>query len=237
MTQHSTGGSFAIDQSAGELQLVSRALLLDMDGTLVNSDAVVERVWSTWAVENGLEPAEVLRVTHGRQPHASLALLLPDRPLAQNLADERRFHAQELADMDGVVAVRGAAALLAALRDLAVPHALVTSANAPLARARMAAAALPLPPVIVTAERVRTSKPDPEGFVLAARELGCAPADCIVFEDSAAGIAAGVAAGMRVIGVGPRAQRTATIASVATLEQVRIAAGPDGVRVRIAHGA
>jgi sugar-phosphatase len=225
MTQHRSGVSIAIDQPAGEIRVFARSLLLDMDGTLVDSDAVVERVWSAWAAEHGLVVAEVLRVTHGRQPHASLALLLPDRPVEQNLADERRFLAQELADLEGVVAMPGAAALLAALRELGVPHALVTSASAPLARARMAAAGLPLPPAVVSAERVRASKPEPEGFVTAARELGSAPADCVVFEDAPAGIAAGVAAGMRVVGVGPRARSSATIASVDTLAQVRIDAG------------
>lgn len=227
MAQHRTGVSIAIDQPGGQIQLVARALLLDMDGTLVDSDAVVERVWRAWAAENGFELAEVLRLTRGRQPRASLALLLPDRPVEQNLADDRRFLAQELADMEGVVATPGAAALLAALRALGVPHALVTSASTPLARARMTFAGLPLPPVVVCAERVRASKPEPEGFVIAARELGCAPADCIVFEDSSAGIAAGVAAGMRVVGVGPRARGAATIASVDTLEQVRIDARPE----------
>jgi sugar-phosphatase len=226
MDRRNIGGALTVDHSASEIQLVARALLLDMDGTLVDSDAVVERVWRAWAADNGRELGEVLRLTRGRQPHASLALLRPDRSVEQNLADERRFLAQELADMEGVVAIPGAAALLAALRELGVPHALVTSASAPLARARMAVAGLPLPPVLVCAERVRASKPDPEGFAAAARELGCAPGDCVVFEDSPAGIAAGVAAGMRVVGVGPRARGSATIASVDTLEQVRIHARP-----------
>lgn len=42
-----------------------RGLLLDMDGTLVNSDAVVARIWRDWAAEQGLDPDEVLRVAHG----------------------------------------------------------------------------------------------------------------------------------------------------------------------------
>ena len=46
--------------------LTGRALLLDMDGTLVDSHAVVERCWSRWAREKGLDPAAVLAVAHGR---------------------------------------------------------------------------------------------------------------------------------------------------------------------------
>ncbi|XHM67124.1 HAD family hydrolase [Streptomyces nigra] len=183
--------------------LTARALLLDMDGTLVNSDAVVERIWRRWADRHGLDGDEVMKVVHGRQGHASMALLLPNRPVEQNHADNARMLAEETADMDGVVPVPGAPEFLASLRGL--PHALVTSADVALSTARMAAAGLPLPDVRVTAESVGASKPDPEGFLKGAAELGVDPADCIVFEDSGAGIQAGRAAGMRVVGIGPRA--------------------------------
>jgi sugar-phosphatase len=216
------------DPPPTDVLLAARALLLDMDGTLVNSDAVVDRVWRSWAAEHGLDADEVLRVAHGRQPYASMALLLPDRPVEQNQADQRRILAREAADMDGVVAVLGAPAFLAALRDLGLAHALVTSSPDPLARARMAAAGLPLPPVMVTSEHVHASKPDPEGFLQAAALLGHAPADCIVFEDSSAGIAAGIAAGMRVVGVGPRAARVGPVVTVRTLERVYVQAGSAG---------
>ena len=108
--------------------------------------------------------------------------------------------ARQTTELDGVVEVLGAAELLRGLGD--TPHALVTSATMELAAARMAAAGLPLPPVAVTAERVTASKPDPEGFLAAAAALGVDPAECVVFEDSEAGVAAAKAAGMRVVGVG-----------------------------------
>lgn len=212
--------------------LTARALLLDMDGTLVNSDAVVERIWRSWAERHGLDGDEVMKVVHGRQGHASMALLLPDRPVRQNLADNERMLAEETADTDGVVEIPGAAAFLASLAGLS--HALVTSADVPLATARMAAAGLPLPEVRVTAESVGASKPDPEGFLKGAAELGVAPADCVVFEDSAAGIAAGRAAGMRVVGVGPRAALHEPDAVVRDLTEVRVEALGDGsLRVHV----
>ncbi|EXU69600.1 HAD family hydrolase [Streptomyces sp. PRh5] len=208
------------------MSLTARALLLDMDGTLVNSDAVVERYWRIWAAEQGLDPEQVLTVVHGRQAHATMAVLLPDRPVERNLADNRWMLERETTDLDGVVPIPGAPAFMAALA--ALPHALVTSADEALARARMGAAGLPMPEVRVTAERVGASKPDPEGFLKGAAELGFAPADCVVFEDSEAGIAAGRAAGMRVVGIGPRAGAHAPDAHVRDLEQVRIEALPDG---------
>ncbi|WP_432035322.1 HAD-IA family hydrolase [Streptomyces cucumeris] len=206
--------------------LTARALLLDMDGTLVNSDAVVERYWRLWAADHGLDEASVLKVVHGRQAHATMAVLLPDRPAAQNLADNQWMLERESTDLDGVVPVPGAPAFMAALAGL--PHALVTSADERLARARMDAAGLPIPEVRVTAERVGVSKPDPEGFLKGAAELGFAPGDCVVFEDSEVGIAAGRAAGMRVVGVGPRAAAHAPDAHVPDLERIRIEPRPDG---------
>ncbi|MER7534698.1 HAD-IA family hydrolase [Streptomyces sp. NPDC097704] len=206
--------------------LTTRALLLDMDGTLVNSDAVVERCWRRWADRQGLDAGEVLRVVHGRQGFATMAALLPDRPMEENYADNRVMLAEETADLDGVVPVPGAPAFMAAIADL--PHALVTSADEALAQARMGAAALRMPETRVTAESVGASKPDPEGFLKGAAALGFAPADCVVFEDSEAGIQAGRAAGMRVVGVGPRAAAFAPDVHVADLTRLRVESATDG---------
>ncbi|MEU6648774.1 HAD family hydrolase [Streptomyces sp. NPDC046900] len=212
--------------------LTARALLLDMDGTLVNSDAVVERCWRRWADRHGLDADEVMKVVHGRQGYASMAVLLPDRPMEQNFADNDRMLAEETADVDGVVEVPGASAFLASLAGL--PHALVTSADVALSTARMGAAGLKLPDLRITAECVGASKPDPEGFLKGAAELGVAPEDCVVFEDSGAGITAGRAAGMRVVGVGHRAGVHSPDVLVPDLTRVRAEAAEGGtIRVHI----
>ncbi|MEU3496334.1 HAD-IA family hydrolase [Kitasatospora cineracea] len=203
-----------------------RAVLLDMDGTLVNSDAVVERCWRRWAERNGLDGDEVMRVAHGRQGHLTMGLLLPDRPVEQNLAENAVMLDEESSDIDGVVEVPGAARLVASLAGL--PHALVTSADDRLARVRMAAAGVPLPPLVITAEHVGASKPDPEGFLKAAAELGVAPAECLVLEDSEAGIAAARAAGMPVLGIGPRAAAHRPDHHVDDLSGVRVSGAADG---------
>ncbi|MFI7103067.1 HAD-IA family hydrolase [Streptomyces sp. NPDC050161] len=206
--------------------LTARALLLDMDSTIVNSEAVVERCWRRWAAEQGLPAADVLQVVHGRQGWATMAALLPDRPMELNMADNRRMLAQETADTDGVVPVPGAPAFMDAIA--ALPHALVTSADIALSDARMAAAGLAVPDVRITAESVSASKPDPEGFLKGAAELGHAPDDCLVFEDSEAGINAGLAAGMRVVGVGDRAAAFAPTVQVRDLTGIRVEALADG---------
>ncbi len=155
-----------------------------------------------------------------------MALLLPNRPMEQNYAENARLLAEETADTEGVVAIPGAREFLASLDGL--PHALVTSADVALSTARMAAAGLEQPAVRITAESVGASKPDPEGFLKGAAELGVDPADCVVFEDSGAGIAAGRAAGMRVVGIGPRAGFHRPDVVVRDLTQVRVERTPEG---------
>lgn len=211
--------------------LRARAALLDMDGTLVDSTAVVERLWLAWAEPHGIDRETVLSVVHGRQGHQSMAIMLPERDHAINLHENELMLATEAKDVDGVIGIPGADALLAALEN--VPHAIVTSANVALMTARMGAAGLAVPALAVTAENVSASKPDPEGFLLAARTLGIDPADCIVFEDSGAGIQAAHAAGMRVIGIGPHAAAHVPTAHVDDLTQVTVVATDDGFELRI----
>ena len=221
----------AVSTTAVTTTLTARALLLDMDGTLVDSGPAVQRVWRAWALEHGLDGDRVMEVVHGRQGYASMAILLPDRPMQRNLEDNALMLVKETVDTEGVVALAGAPAFLASLDGL--PHALVTSADDALARARMGASGLALPPVAVTAEHVTRSKPDPEGFLLGASLLGVPAADCVVFEDSEAGVAAGLAAGMRVVGVGAATAGYGATVSVDTLEQVTVTADGNVLTVTV----
>jgi len=209
----------------------ARAVLLDMDGTLVDSTAAVERIWLAWAKPHGLDPEHVLSVIHGRQGHQSMAILLPERDHAINIAENASMLANEAKDVDGVIAIAGADVLLEAL--LPHPHAIVTSADVALMNSRMGAAELIVPATTVTAENVTRSKPDPEGFLLGAKTLGVDPADCVVFEDSGAGIQAAHAAGMRVIGVGAHAVAHDPEYHVTDLTQVAVVATDGGFELAV----
>lgn len=211
--------------------LTARAVLLDMDGTLVDSTAVVEKLWLEWAAPHGLERETVLHTVHGRQGWQSMALLLPERDPAINREENAQMLARESVEVDGVLEIPGARALLAALRD--APHAIVTSADIALMTARMTAAGLGIPELRITAESVAMSKPDPEGFLLAASALGIDAADCVVFEDSEAGIQAGLAAGMKVIGVGRLASAHHPTHHVDDLTQIALTAAADGIEIVI----
>ncbi|GAA1939152.1 HAD-IA family hydrolase [Amycolatopsis minnesotensis] len=211
---------------AAELRV--RALLLDLDGTLVDSRAVVRRSWQRWADAIGIPLESFFHRTHGRPGHEVMAQILPKRPVAENLADSRALLDDEIKDTDGVRALPGAVRLLASLAD--IPWAIVTACTEPLARARLAAAGLPIPRVLVTAEQTDAGKPDPAGYLLAARRLGVEPSWCAVIEDAPAGVSAAIAAGMPVISVGGPMEPVPTW-ELAGLDDVE--ALPDGVLLRL----
>jgi len=172
------------------------AILFDMDGTLVDSMAHDERQWTRWAARYGLDPQPILKISHGRRTDDII------REVAPHLATEEefaRFGEEELSDREGIRAVDGAAAILSALPPGS--WALVTSAPSRLAQVRMECAGLPLPAVVVSADDVQHGKPDPEGVLRAARLLGVKPAECLVIEDTPAGIQAAHAAGMQALGI------------------------------------
>ena len=106
----------------------------------------------------------------------------------------------EVDDVEGVVAIEGIHALIDQLDP--GTWTIVTSASRVLAEKRLRAAKLPIPEEMVTAEDVQRGKPDPQGFLLGAERLGVRIGECLVFEDSAAGVAAARAAGAHVAIVG-----------------------------------
>lgn len=176
-------------------ELNAGILLFDMDGTLVNSIAAVERVWRRWALGHGFDGDAVVRACHGRRPVETVRDFLPADRDADAEADW--LNRAEYEETDGILAIPGAADLLAALPE----HrwGIVTSAHRALAQRRLALAGLPCPDVLVAAEDVTRGKPDPQGYTSAAERLGLRKNAAIVFEDAPAGLAAGRAAGFRTI--------------------------------------
>ncbi|WP_112815200.1 HAD family hydrolase [Ensifer sp.] len=171
------------------------ALLFDMDGTLLNSMAVVERVWGAWAVRNGLDPVEMMKTVHGVRAVDTIRTL--DLPGVDPEHEAHELALAEIADVEGIIEIEGAIAFLNSLPP--EKWAIVTSAPLDLAVRRLAAAGIPTPRLMITGEDVSVGKPHPEGYLMAAEKLGVRPEDCIVFEDAPAGILAGKAAGAEVI--------------------------------------
>jgi sugar-phosphatase len=178
------------------MRLEVQAVLFDIDGTLVDSTGAVVRTWRTWAARHGVDVDEILRVCHGRRTEDTVRLFLPPDRRAGAVEELEEL---EMNDMEGVVALPGAQALLSRLPS--TRWAAVTSGSRALMRARLAAAGLPAPAVLVTADDVTSGKPDPEGYLKAAAELGHDITRCLVVEDAPAGIEAGRASGAHTLAV------------------------------------
>lgn len=170
------------------------AVLFDLDGVLVESRESTERVWLAWAQKNSIEEGALRSAMHGVRSAEVVRSLRPDLDAAAEADEIERRQAE---DTEGLRAIPGAVAALRALKGDRV--AVVTSGTRPLALARLAAVGIEPPAVIVFAGDVARGKPDPEGYLTAARRLGADPAEALVVEDAPPGIEAAKAAGMAAV--------------------------------------
>ncbi len=180
-----------ITTDAGEVRTL-QAALFDMDGTIVSSIDVTERIWTQWAVDHGV--TDGFEILHGRPAVDTIRRSLPDAGddvISALVEDQATL---ELDDLDGVAPTTGALELLEWLDAAGVPWAVVTSAGTPLADARLGASRI-RPPLLVSCDHVTRGKPDPEPYLLAARQLGVPIARCLVIEDAPAGLASGQSSG------------------------------------------
>jgi sugar-phosphatase len=203
-----------------------RGILFDMDGVLIRSTEADARTWLRWARLRGMENSFSIEATHGRRSIDTLRELRPDLDAEQEALVLEELDVQEL---HGVTQLPGVAALLAAIPEDS--RGVVTSASTRLMQNRLRAAGLMAPKHAVTADMVVHGKPHPEPYLLGAAMLGLAPADCVVIEDAPAGVASGLAAGCRVLGVltshtAAELQRADWLADALT--QVRVSNQGDG---------
>jgi sugar-phosphatase len=191
------------------------AVLFDLDGTLIESTATIERHTRLWASRHGLDPDHILESCNGRRDRDIVTRYLPARQVETEMAWIHEISCRDVAD---ITASPGSAELIAALAE--GRWGIVTSGEREVALRRLAAAGLPVPGVLVTAEDVENGKPDPEGYLLGAALLGVEPSACVVFEDAHAGIAAALAAGMSAIMVGDAVTPSDRRWSLPSLKQV-----------------
>ncbi|MDN4482188.1 HAD-IA family hydrolase [Demequina lignilytica] len=205
-------------------------VLLDMDGTLVDSTGMVDQVWGDFAREVGLDPAVVLAHVHGVPARATLRRFLGDDADIEPWF--ARISAWENERFDAEVEVPGA---VAAVRTIPPARwAVVTSAVRTAALRRMERLGFPEVSRMVAAEDVERGKPDPEPYRRGAGLLGAAAGECVVFEDADAGVRSALAAGATVVVVGGLATpATEGLARVADMREVSFGAGPLGVRVTL----
>ena len=184
-----------------------KALIFDLDGVVADTSAAHYRSWVRLSHEEGIAfDAVANRRLLGRTREDSVRLFAGERVLdaattAEWGARKQACFLEELARMGPADALPGVVALLAEARAAGIPLALASSSR----NARAVLAQLGLSDafdVIADGTTVANPKPAPDIFIWCAERLGVAPADCIVFEDAEAGVAAARAGGFQVIGVG-----------------------------------
>jgi sugar-phosphatase len=210
-------------------EIMAQAVLFDLDGTLVDSSKLSERWWEEWADQAGLERDLVARQARGRAAAEVMRELLPGRPDELNQADAARLDRWEDTHTEFIGAADGAADLLNHLDGRS--WAVVTTSSRSQAQARLDAAGLPQPNVLVTSDDVASLKPDPEGYLLAGAALRAAPENCLVIEDSMAGVRAGRSAGAVVLAIGDGTSECAEAGAlwVCGLSDVRLLAWSSGL--------
>jgi mannitol-1-/sugar-/sorbitol-6-phosphatase len=175
-------------------QLVCQAIIFDLDGVLVDSVPGVLHIWREWAQHHGITHPDLDNLAITTRTEEAVQRLAPYLNVQ---AEVEYLEGREATAVDGLEAIKGANSLLSSLPSHC--WGVFTSVNQETALAKLRAANLPEPLVLVSGDRVQWGKPNPDGYLLASQELGVAPQDCLVIEDTPVGVQAARASGMPVI--------------------------------------
>lgn len=189
-----------------------RGVIFDLDGVLVRTDRFHYRAWKELADRLGLPFDEeknhalrgVAREESLRRIYADRALPPPEEFRRQCDSKNARY-VELIRQMTPDDVLPGSIEFLDALRREGIRSAIASASKncrTVLRRTGLAAHA----DAVVDGTDVTASKPDPQGFLLAAARLACAPRDCVGVEDAESGIEAIHRAGMPAVGIGPQAR-------------------------------
>jgi HAD superfamily hydrolase (TIGR01509 family) len=213
----------------------ARAVLWDIDGTLVLSEPFHFRALRGVTAEYGIElPDSFHEEMVGRTAEETFILICERYGLEESFARWVAKKYRRYVEMaPGIPAREGALEAFHALREAHVPQALVSNSDRIVVDANIRAMGLLQPRLVsVTINDVRKGKPDPEPYLRAAHLLGVAPDDCVVIEDSPTGARAGVNAGMRVL-AWPELEGLEFPEGATVVEDVRAALTIEGFTVSV----
>ncbi|KAJ7748500.1 HAD-like domain-containing protein [Mycena maculata] len=202
--------------------IVVDAVLLDMDGTLLDSTPGLEKAWATFCSDYNLgDPAVVVHETHGRRLYDTLKEYCSINDEAKLQAEMDRFEEEVI--NGGPVVLPGVLDLLAQLssNETRLGWTIVTSATENYAPRALERCAIPLPRAgIVTSSDVSHGKPHPAPYLAGAGKCGADPKKCLVVEDAISGMRSGRAAGALVLAVCTSTSRETIVKSDATPDYI-----------------
>lgn len=190
------------------------AILFDLDGVVIDTQAAVTHFWHELAAEQHLEltPADFQQHIYGCPMNHTFDVLFPHMTEAQRQAAFAWLYDYEINQT--YTAIPGVTALLHALKQHSIPTALVTSADTwKVVEVERQLGLNGLFVTHVTVGEIQRGKPHPDGYLLAAQRLQTPPQHCLVFEDAVSGVQAAVTAGSDCVGVRPPDTAAALVAA------------------------
>lgn len=179
------------------------AVLFDMDGVLIDSNAVIERAWSEAAEMYGKKISEedIIQHIHGQPGPHTIRALFNDLPISdQKKVQAHIIHVENTAHYDPIP---GVSQLITSLNEAGVCVGIVTSGwREKIDRVTDMLQVQSCISVIVERDDVKRGKPFPDPYLLAAERLAIPGMKTIVFEDSKSGVISAVAAGAFCVGIG-----------------------------------
>ncbi|ORE01753.1 HAD-like protein [Rhizopus microsporus var. microsporus] len=174
--------------------LTSKAFIFDLDGTIIDTTPQVVKFWTELAIQNGLDPEQILATSHGRRTIETLERWMPHLATNEYVIELETKLAQQ---KEGVSILPGVLNLFEAISP--DDWTINTASTHMMATARLLQFEIKAPKEMATGDKLTFGKPHPEGYLLAAKLINRDPKDCLVFEDAPAGVKAAIAAGMQCV--------------------------------------
>jgi mannitol-1-/sugar-/sorbitol-6-phosphatase len=174
-----------------------QACIFDLDGTLVDSSEVIQKVMKSWCHKHSIDLEYAISMGRGARTEDTISMVAPHLDAK---CEAGQIEIEEGLTLEGLKSIEGANEFIESIPKS--KWAIVTSGSLMIARPRLKACNFAEPEIFVTAESVKHGKPHPEPYQIAVERLGLKAKDCLVFEDADNGVRSALNAGCKVVVIG-----------------------------------